>query len=101
MSLATSLESPVSRVSRKPRSTQATSRRASQVDAKPRKVSFYLSADAIRRLGVAASMMDTDKSKVLEEVLANSQILKRYVVSDRSRNEADRDVADMGNIGSL
>jgi muconolactone delta-isomerase len=70
---------------RRAKSTRATSRRADQGASKPRKVSFYLSPEAIRRLGVAASMLDTDKSKVLEQVLATSPTLKRFVVSDRSR----------------
>ena len=74
---------------RRAKSAGSTSRRRDQVDVKPLKVSFYLTPDAIRRLGVVASMLDTDKSKVLEQVLATSPTLKRFVVSDRSRSEAD------------
>jgi hypothetical protein len=98
MSLATSLDAPVSAVTRSAKASKATSRRSSQVSEKPRKVSFYLSPEAIRRLGVAASMLDTDKSKVLETVLQSSPVLKRFVVSDRSK--ADADAPSIGESGA-
>ena len=100
MSLATTLDAPVSSVTRSAKGSKATSRRASQVDSKPRKVSFYLSPEAIRKLGVAASMLDTDKSKVLETVLQSSPVLKRFVVSDRSKAEVDApSIDETGSVG--
>lgn len=87
MSLATSLPTdlPNAPASKRPRSPRATSRLASAVPARPRKVSFYLSPEAIRRLGVAATMTDSDKSKVLEAIIAEAPALKRWVVSDRAK----------------
>lgn len=70
---------------RKPKATQATSRPKTLADEKPRKVSFYLSPESIRRLGVVASMEDSDKSRVLEQVIRTSPLLKRWVVSDRAK----------------
>lgn len=87
------LDPPADPTSKPARSPRATSRRKPQADEKPRKVSFYLSPAAIRRLGVAASMEDTDKSKILEQVIRDSAVLRRWVVSDRARSgESDVEV---------
>lgn len=88
MSLATTnlTDLPAAPTARRARSPRATSRQADRADSKPRKVSFYLPPELVRRLGVMASMMDSDKSKVLGQVLASSPMLRRFVVSDRSRD---------------
>jgi hypothetical protein len=91
LAMTTTSDHPAVPVARRTRTPKVTSRRNHQADSKPRKVSFYLSADAIRRLGVAASMEDTDKSKVLERVIAESPALRRWVIQDRARSEAPGD----------
>jgi hypothetical protein len=87
MSLASTLPTdlPHAPTSKRARSSKATSRQGSAVAARPRKVSFYLSAEAVRKLGVVASMEDTDKSKILERIIAEAPSLKRWVVSDRAK----------------
>lgn len=82
-SMPTSLENPPA--AKRTRSPRATSRQGSAAASKPKKVSFYLSPEAIRRLGIAATMGDTDKSKILEMVISESPSLRRYVVSDRAK----------------
>lgn len=72
-------------VAKRTRSPRATSRHAGAVAARPKKVSFYLSAEAVRRLGIAATMGDTDKSKILEAIIAEAPALKRWVVQDRAK----------------
>jgi hypothetical protein len=64
-------------------SAEMTSPRIDERAERPRKVSFYLSADAVRLLGVAASMEDTDKSRVVERLIRDG--LKRWVIADRSK----------------
>jgi hypothetical protein len=66
-------------------SAEMTSPRIDERAERPRKVSFYLSADAVRLLGVAASMEDTDKSRVVERLIREG--LNRWVVVDRARPE--------------
>jgi hypothetical protein len=84
----TSLQSaPAAPVSRRARVTRATRPPKGKGDEPTHKVSFYLSADVCKRLGVAASMEETDKSTVVENVLKVA--LKRWVVSDRAKS-ADR-----------
>lgn len=77
-------ESPVTSSTRRPRAAKAPKGTSRQGDAKPKKVSFYLSPEAIRRLGVTAAMESTDKSRVVEQLIADH--LKRWVVSDRARS---------------
>ena len=78
------IENPVASSNRKPRAARAP-KGTSRPDApKPKKVSFYLSPEAIRRLGVTAAMESTDKSRVVEQLIADH--LKRWVVSDRARS---------------
>jgi hypothetical protein len=87
--IATSTEGlPKGQVAKRPRSARATSRQGSHVATKSKKVSFYLSPEAIRRLGIAATMTDSDKSRVLEAIIADAPILKRWVVSDRAKSDA-------------
>jgi hypothetical protein len=91
MSLATTLPMkaeglPSGQVGKRSRSPKATSRQGSQVASKTRKVSFYLSPEAIRRLGVAATMTDSDKSQVLEAIITSAPEIKRWVVSDRAKS---------------
>lgn len=97
MSLATSLptDHQPATVAKRTRSPRATSRPDARAATKPRKVSFYLSAEAVRRLGIAATMNDTDKSRVLEQVIAEAPSLRRYVVSDRAKvsGEATQEVS--------
>jgi hypothetical protein len=85
MSLAASLSEglPNASVAKRNRATKATSRQGSSVASKSRKVSFYLSPEAIRRLGIAAVQTDSDKSKVLEAIIAKSEDIRRWVVQDR------------------
>ena len=75
-----SLGSPIAPRARSPRVTKAASR---QVASKPRKVSFYLSDEAIRRLGSTATMEGTDKSRVVERLVTEG--LRRWGVSDRAK----------------
>lgn len=75
-----SAEPLVSAAARRPRVAKATSRQAAP---KPRKVSFYLSDSAIRKLGVAAAMEASDKSSLVERLIQEG--LRRYVVSDRAK----------------
>lgn len=91
MSLATTIatDHPAVQVAKRTRSPKATSRQGSAVASRPRKVSFYLSAESIRRLGVAATMTDSDKSKVLESIIAEAPALKRWVVSDRAKSSVE------------
>jgi hypothetical protein len=70
-------------VAKRNRASKATSRQAPNVASKSRKVSFYLSPEAIRRLGIAAVQTDSDKSKVLEAIIAKSEDIRRWVVQDR------------------
>jgi hypothetical protein len=49
------------------------------------KVSFYLSPEVIRRLKITAVALSTDTSEVLENVLAESAMLRRFVLSDRAK----------------
>jgi hypothetical protein len=94
--MTTTADHPTAPVTRRAKATRATSRRAPQDDNATRKVSFYLSPEAIRRLGVVASMEDSDKSKVLERVIRESTVLKRWVVSDRGGKVASGDSGDIG-----
>lgn len=71
---------------KRPKSARATSRHRSNIPSKSRKVSFYLSPESIRRLGVAATMTDSDKSRILEAIIASAPELKRWVVSDRAKS---------------
>ena len=92
MSLNTTLARPDLTPTTQAQKTRATRRPASQRSpASPRseakkKVWFYLSPDAIRRLGVAASMEDSDRSAIVENLIQGG--LKRWVVQDRSRPAA-------------
>ena len=86
MSLAT-IHHPAIDVAPKPRRAKS-SRATSRPDAeRARKVSFYLSAEAIRRLGIAATMEETDKSRLLERVIQSSPVVKQWVVSNRAKSE--------------
>jgi hypothetical protein len=80
---------PTAPAAKRARSPRATSRQGSQAAKASRKVSFYLSSEAIRRLGIAATMNDSDKSRVLEQVIAESPSLRRWVVSDRAKASAE------------
>jgi hypothetical protein len=77
---------PAPPVARRPRSRRPTSRPGSHAAAKARKVSFYLSPEAVRRLAVAAAMSDSDRSRILEMIIAESPTLRRWVVSDRAKS---------------
>lgn len=87
MSLASTLQAdlPPAPGAKRARAPRATSRQSGQGATRPRKVSFYLSAEAVRKLGVVASMEDTDKSKILERIIAEAPALRRWVVSDRAK----------------
>lgn len=77
-----SLQAPArTRAPRAPRATKAAGR---QVATKPRKVSFYLSDEAVRRLGITATMESCDKSSVVERLVMDG--LRRWVVSDRAKS---------------
>jgi predicted transcriptional regulator len=95
MSLATSLpttleglsQGQVAKAPRKSRTTKAASPQGDASTKAPRgqKVSFYLSPQVIRRLKITATAMDSDMSKVVEDVLAESPTLRRWVLSDRAK----------------
>ena len=93
---------PVLPVARRARSPKSTSRQAPAVASKPRKYSFYLSQEAIRRLGIAATMESTDKSALLERVIAESPSLRRYRVADMEKGAgvADSDDRATGDVST-
>lgn len=47
------------------------------------KATFYLTSDAIRRLGVHAAMTGMDKSSLVESLISDA--LRRFVVQDRAK----------------
>ncbi|MBV8267996.1 MAG: hypothetical protein JO252_16855 [Planctomycetaceae bacterium] len=51
------------------------------------KVSFYLTVDAARRLGVHALWKDVDRSQLVEELIQTH--LREFVVSHRGSNARD------------
>jgi hypothetical protein len=51
------------------------------------KVSFYLSVDAARKLGVHALWMDKDRSQLVEELIQTH--LREFIVSHRGGNARD------------
>jgi hypothetical protein len=95
MSLATSIGSdlpaaPVAKKARSPRVTkppvvEATTRKPGKVAKGCKKVSFYLSPEVIRRLGITAVAEGLDTSEVLEGILAQAPALKRWVLQDRAK----------------
>jgi ribbon-helix-helix CopG family protein len=51
------------------------------------KATIHLSPDADKRLSVHATMMEMDRSELVEWLIVT--YLKRYVVSDRERGSSD------------
>jgi hypothetical protein len=63
----------------KPRARKAS--KPAQRQASPKtKATFYLSADAVKRLGLHAVMLGTDRSALVEQLILDS--LRRFRVSD-------------------
>lgn len=94
LAVATSPEAINPQASRRTRAPKATRLTSRQGDQKPKKVSFYLSPEAIRRLGIHATMLDTDKSRVVEQLIAEG--CRRWVVSDRAKtaDQATQEVSE-------
>lgn len=55
---------------------------------KPAKLSFYLSPETAKRLGIASVMEGRSQSAIVEQLLAES--LRRWVVSDRGGKSDDQ-----------
>lgn len=53
------------------------------------KLTLYVTADGARRLGVHATMLGTDRSALVERLIADH--LKRFVVSDRAKPDEEVD----------
>jgi hypothetical protein len=51
------------------------------------KLTLYVSADGAKRLGVHATMLGTDRSALVDQLIAEH--LKRFVVSDRAKPDGD------------
>jgi hypothetical protein len=49
------------------------------------KLTLYVTAEGAKRLGVHATMLGTDRSALIERLIADH--LKRFVVSDRERSD--------------
>ena len=56
------------------------------------KLTLYVTADGARRLGVHATMLGTDRSALVERLIADH--LKRFVVSDRAKSDDDVNRSD-------
>lgn len=68
-------------------------RRAGKAAARPTgdrvKVSIVLTADVDFKLSVAAAALRTDRSSLVNQLLAESPTLKRFVVQDRGKSAGD------------
>jgi hypothetical protein len=89
------VEVPSSPVARRTRTAKAPKATSPQ---KSRKVSFYLSDSALKRLGVHAAMEQVDKSSVVESLILSS--LKTYIVQTRGRSGESADSGDVSDIGN-
>jgi hypothetical protein len=74
--MADSTESGNSKARKRPAAKAATSQMATKV-----KATIHLSGEADKRLSVHATMMEMDRSELVEHLIVTH--LKRYVVSDR------------------
>lgn len=66
---------------------------AKRVDAKKLKATYYLSAEAIRRVGIAATMEGEDKSTIIERLINDH--LRKWVVSCRGQRADEPSVEDV------
>lgn len=81
IAMAESTASPVPVKPRK-RATAKPSQRPAA--AEKHKLTLYVTAEAAKRLAVHATMMDTDRSALVESLIWEQ--LRRFVVSDRDRS---------------
>ena len=51
------------------------------------KLTLYVSTEGAKRLGVHATMLGTDRSALVEQLIAEN--LKRFVVSDRAKPDGE------------
>ena len=58
------------------------------------KSTFYLTPDAVKRLSVHAAMLSSDRSALVEQLIADG--LRRFVVSDRARPAEACDTVPIG-----
>jgi hypothetical protein len=75
------LTHPVGRRTKTPRATRPASR---QGDTKPKKVSFYLSPESLKRLGIHATMEGKSQSALVEELVQG--YLRRYEMPRAARS---------------
>ena len=96
MSLATTVATdPTSLQSR----TRAKSTRAKATSSgKPSKVSFYLSDESIKRLGVHATMDGTDKSSIVDQLIREN--LRRYDLPRKRTGSPSIDMLEDRQTGS-
>ena len=66
---------------------------AKSVDAKKVKATYYLSAESIRRVGIAATMEGEDKSAIIERLI--HEHLRKWVVSCRGQRIDEASVEDV------
>jgi hypothetical protein len=59
---------------------------------KPRKVSFYLSDESLKRLGIHATMSNTDKSSLVEQLIRTG--LRRFDMPRDREKEQRTDVIE-------
>src|SRR4051794_37386722 len=86
MSAAVTLEQQSPTDSQAPRRQRAPRAAKPAEDKRPKattKVSLWLSPEVIRRLRIAAVGLNSDMSKVAEQVFAEAPTLRRFVLSDR------------------
>lgn len=79
------------RPSKRP-STKASARRAASAASKA-KCTLILSSDSSQRLTVHAAMLGLDRSELVDQLIQTH--LRRFVVSDRQREEAREGPADL------
>ena len=84
--MAESPEGGTGKARKRPAAKAATGQVAAKV-----KATIHLSSEADKRLSVHATMMDMDRSELVERLI-NEQ-LRRYVVSDRGGEVASGDAA--------
>jgi hypothetical protein len=90
-------DAAVTSPARRPRATKAPKGTSRPSAGRPKKVSFYLSPEALKRIGIHATMMDTDRSAVVEQLV--NEHLRRWVVSDRARSADQGTEATQESIG--
>lgn len=95
MSLATPAASDLT--SHQGRKVSRSSRGANPPGDKNKKVSFYLSDDSLKRLGVHATMDGVDRSRLVDQLIQVH--LRRYDLPRKRGSSSSLDVQDIGQEG--